>query len=180
MEDRGQGPLLGDSAEKWSPIFWAVWSHRQAPWGSAVVPWCSCSHPTSLQLGHTHIPPACLLNTVLYNNWLLKSTAFGFPGDSEIKNQPANAGDTGSVPSPGRFHMLQSTEAHYTTATEPASRAWEPQPLGPVCSRACALQQEKPPQPGAHRPQLESSPCSLQLEKSLCSNKDPAQPKVNK
>ena len=25
-----------------------------------------------------------------------------------IKNPPANAGDTGSVPGPGRFHMPQS------------------------------------------------------------------------
>ena len=31
----------------------------------------------------------------------------------------------------------------------------------------------------AHVPQLERSPHSLQLEKSLHSNKDPAQPKIN-
>ena len=29
-----------------------------------------------------------------------------FPGGSLVKNPPANAGDTGSVPGPGRFHML--------------------------------------------------------------------------
>ena len=39
-----------------------------------------------------------------------------------------------------------------------------------------ALQQEKPLQEEACLLQLESSPHSLQLEKSLCSNKDPAQP----
>ena len=27
------------------------------------------------------------------------------------KDQPANAGDMGSIPGPGRFHMLQSNEA---------------------------------------------------------------------
>ena len=32
----------------------------------------------------------------------------------------------------------------------------------------------------AHAPQLESNPHSLQLEESLHSNEDPAQPKINK
>ena len=31
----------------------------------------------------------------------------GFPGDSLVKNPPANAGDTGSIPDPGRSHMSQ-------------------------------------------------------------------------
>ena len=30
-----------------------------------------------------------------------------FPGDSVVKNLPANAGDTGSIFGLGRFHMLQ-------------------------------------------------------------------------
>ena len=34
----------------------------------------------------------------------------GFFGGSVVKNQPANAGDTGSVPDLGRFHMPQSTK----------------------------------------------------------------------
>ena len=33
---------------------------------------------------------------------------WGFPGGSEVKNLPANAGDTGSVPGPERSHMLWS------------------------------------------------------------------------
>ena len=32
----------------------------------------------------------------------------GFPGGSVVKNPPANAGDTGSSPGPGRSHMPQS------------------------------------------------------------------------
>ena len=28
-----------------------------------------------------------------------------FPGDPMVKNPPANAGNTGSIPGPGRFHM---------------------------------------------------------------------------
>ena len=31
-----------------------------------------------------------------------------FPGGAVVKNLPANAGDTGSIPGPGRSHMLQS------------------------------------------------------------------------
>ena len=44
--------------------------------------------------------------------------------------------------------------------------------------RACAAQ-AKPPQQAAQELQLESSPHSPQLDKSLHSNKDPARPKVN-
>ena len=29
----------------------------------------------------------------------------GFPGGTVVKNSPANAGDTGSSPGPGRSHM---------------------------------------------------------------------------
>ena len=32
----------------------------------------------------------------------------GFPGGTVDKNLPANAGDTGSSPGPGRSHMLRS------------------------------------------------------------------------
>ena len=43
-----------------------------------------------------------------------------------------------------------------------------------VCPRACAPHKEKSLQREAHTRQLESSPCSPQLEKSLHSNKNPA------
>ena len=33
----------------------------------------------------------------------------GFPGSIVEKNLPANAGDTGSIPGPGRFHMPRSS-----------------------------------------------------------------------
>ena len=36
----------------------------------------------------------------------------GFPGGSEVKNLPANAGDVGLIPGPGRFHMSWSNKAH--------------------------------------------------------------------
>ena len=37
-----------------------------------------------------------------------RTWASGFPGGTVVKNPPANAGDTGSSPGPGRSHMLQS------------------------------------------------------------------------
>ena len=38
----------------------------------------------------------------------LKSGQRGFPGGAVVKNPPANAGDTGLIPGPGRSHMLRS------------------------------------------------------------------------
>ena len=34
----------------------------------------------------------------------------GFPGGSVVKNWPANAGDTGSIPDPGRSHIPRRNE----------------------------------------------------------------------
>ena len=34
-----------------------------------------------------------------------KNEQKGFPGGSVVKNPPANAGDMGSIPGPGRYHM---------------------------------------------------------------------------
>ena len=39
---------------------------------------------------------------------LEKNDFLDFPGGLVNKNLPANAGDTSSIPGPGRFHMLQS------------------------------------------------------------------------
>ena len=41
-----------------------------------------------------------------------KQRPWDFPGGAVIKNLPANAGDTGSSPGPGRSHMPQSNKAH--------------------------------------------------------------------
>ena len=35
----------------------------------------------------------------------IKKQLRGFPGGAVVKNLPANAGDTGSIPGPGRSHM---------------------------------------------------------------------------
>ena len=45
-------------------------------------------------------------NTFQNRHSLLKKFLLGFPGGAVVKNLPANAGDTGSSPGPGRSHML--------------------------------------------------------------------------
>lgn len=55
------------------------------------------------------------------------------PAGPGAKNLPADAEDTGSIPSPGRSHMPQSRKACVPTTEA-------------CVSRACASQQEKPPQ----------------------------------
>ena len=65
----------------------------------------------------------------------------GFPGGAVVRNLPANAGDTGSSPGPGRSHMPQSNETRVPQLLSPRATTTE------ACEpRACALQQEKPPQ----------------------------------
>ena len=38
----------------------------------------------------------------------IKGNTRDFPGGAAVKNPPANAGDTGSIPGPGRSHMPRS------------------------------------------------------------------------
>ena len=56
-------------------------------------------HPNSVTTGkNPAMVPAC------EHAWE-KSNAEGFPGGAVVKNPPANAGDVGSIPGPGRSHM---------------------------------------------------------------------------
>ena len=83
-----------------------------------------------------------------------------------------------------RRHGFNPWSGKNPLATDPTCVMCVPQLLGlcsrtwPLCPKACAPQQEKPPQWEACTLQLESSPCSPQLKKSLHSKKDPAQPKI--
>ena len=72
---------------------------------------------------------------------------------------------------------------YWACALEPPSHNyWSPHAtvIKSKRPRACAPQEETPPQWEAHSLQLESSPCSPQLDKGLHSKEDPAQPKTNK
>ena len=57
-----------------------------------------------------------------------------FPGGTVIKNTPANAGDTGLVPGPGRPHMPRSNKARAPQLLNLHSRACEPQLLSPCAA----------------------------------------------
>ena len=50
----------------------------------------------------------------------------GFPGGLVVKNPPANTGDMGSIPDPGRSHMPRSNEAHVPRLLSLCSRAGQP------------------------------------------------------
>ena len=45
---------------------------------------------------------------MMYMEMFKTNISVGFPGGPVIKKPPAVAGDTGSVPGPGRSHMPQS------------------------------------------------------------------------
>ena len=87
-------------------------------------------------------------------------TLSGFPGGLVVKNLPANAGDMGSTPDLGTFHMPQEYKAHESQLLSPHAAAAHSTP------RACALRREKPLQWEARVPHLESSPHLPQLEES--------------
>ena len=44
----------------------------------------------------------------LQTSWVIKTWRVGFPGGPGLRNLPANAGHTGSIPDPGRFYMRWS------------------------------------------------------------------------
>ena len=57
-----------------------------------------------------------------------------FPGGTVDKNLPANAGDSGSIPGLGRFHMPQATKAHAPQILSLCFRAHEPQLMSPCAT----------------------------------------------
>ena len=85
-----------------------------------------------------------------------------------VKNPPANAGNTCSIPGLGSSHMPGSVLA-------PA-----PQLLKHTCSRACAPQQGRPLQRETRARQQREAPALLNLRKPAQHNEDPGQPKGNK
>ena len=63
-----------------------------------------------------------------------------------VKNPPANAGDEGLIPGPGRFHLSRGNEACEPRLLSPCSRAhelqlWSLSAVTPEARvpRACAL-----------------------------------------
>ena len=90
-----------------------------------------------------------------------------FPGGAVVKNQPANAGDTGSSPGRGRSHMPRSNEARAPQLLSPCAANIEAR-----TPRAPALQREATSMKSPRTP-TKSSPHSPQLEKAWVKQRRP-------
>ena len=75
------------------------WSHYNGTKG-----WANSFHCNEISLYWILVPQWDLTNINTDKNKLLR----GFPGGAAVENPPANAGDTGSSPGPGRSHMPRS------------------------------------------------------------------------
>ena len=94
--------------------------------------------------------------------------AVGFPGGAVVENLPANAGDTGSSPGPGRSHMPRSSWAREPQLL--SLRVWS---LCPATREAAIVR--------GPRTAMKSGPHSPQLERALAQKRRPnTQPKINK
>ena len=121
----------------------------------------------------------------LLKSYSNQNSVVGFPGGAVVKNLPANAGDAGSSPGPGRSHMPWSGWARAPQLL----RSHEPQLLSPHeqqllsphaanaearVPRACVPQQEKPPH------HSEECSCSPQLKRAHAQQQRPNAAKKTK
>ena len=90
----------------------------------------------------------------------VKNIFLGFPGGAVVENLPANAGDTGSSPGLGRFHVPRS------------GWACEPQLLSLHVWSLCSATREAATVRGP-RTAMKSGPRLLQLEKALAQKRRP-------
>ena len=120
-----QQPLRADSLGAW-PCFWR-W-REDGIWDSGFVSLFLCAHKivystlfcsfSKTSVNPVPSPRMMVMQRALSpplqrpRAWLLRpektglqKTKPGFPGGSVVKNLPANQGDTGSIPGPGRSHV---------------------------------------------------------------------------
>ena len=78
------------------------------PWVLEYVasPHCSLNRPWLACLVSSTVRVALALSTPVGVSTFLKSQCQDFPDGPMVKNPPAKAGDTGSIPGPGRSHVL--------------------------------------------------------------------------
>ena len=73
-------------------------------------------------------------------SFAIKSTE-GFPGSSVVKNLPASAGDSSSVPDVGKSHMPGATGPKRQPVLQSRGHIWSPGALEPVlCSGEAAAE----------------------------------------
>ena len=104
----------------------------------------------------------CVYDRFLYDcKYIFKIyLILGFPGGAVVENLPANAGDTGSSPGPGRSHMPRCNWAR------------EPQLLSLRVWSLCSATREATIVRGL-RTAMKSGPCLPQLEKALAQKRRP-------
>ena len=73
---------------------------------------------TSLTTGEKEIKTTMRHHFTATKKTMLKKKG-DFPGGPLVKNLPANAGDMGSIPASGRFHMQQSNRSHELQLLKP-------------------------------------------------------------
>ena len=99
--------------------------------------------------------PKSLVSSTSIGRWTTVNPGVqDFPGGLVVKSPPANAGDMGSTPGPGRFHTSQNNSArapHLSMPTPP---------------RACALQKQHCHEKTRHHNQR-AAPLTVTRE-SLC------------
>ena len=71
-------------------------------------------------------------------NYKSQEPSWDFLGGTVGKNLPANAGDRGSIPDPGRFHMPQGNSAHASC------NYWSLRTLEPMLHNKRTHHNEKP------------------------------------
>ena len=134
------------------------------PWSEICIVWNSYTYTSfpSLVLAWDIFLHSFTFHLSLY---IFEVGCLGFPGGAVVKNPPANAGDTGLSPGPGRSHMPQSNKTHAPQQLSLHSRTQKPQLLSPCATtteacapRAHALLQEKPLQWEACAPQWRAAP----------------------
>ena len=121
-----------------------------------------------------------VLQIVVRSSDFTQNTMQDFPAGAVDKSPPAGAGDVGLISGLGRSDMLKGSMSNCSPQLlSPRSRARKPQLPSPCAaateahtSRACALQQEKPPQWNAGMPKRGRAPARRNQRKPAQSSGD--------
>ena len=103
-----------------------------------------------------------------------------FPGGAADRNPPANSGDTGLIPGPGRFHMPWSSWACAPQLLSPQSRACKLQLLKLVCLKSVLHLKRSYHSEKLVHCNYTIAPTLCNQGKPMCISEDSVQPKINK